>query len=133
MLRHQLRRQSMMQMRAHGGRQPLQGCFSSPEPGSWSPASPGILRALQETTEPDGHPPRDNAASPKTSQSTPSDRGASPWTWTSPERTRDGTAVQGRSGDTQSGEHVEEEVPLVDVSRAGQGSQDTQGHSSDKV
>lgn len=129
--RHNLRRQSMRQLR--GGRQPLQGCFSSPEPGSWSPASPGVLRALQEMVEPDA-PPEDTTTSPKTPQSTPSDRVASPWSWNSPEKTRDTMAERTGSVDTQPREQqAEEEVPLVNVSRAGQDAQHTQQHSSDKV
>lgn len=127
-LRHNLRRQSMRQLQ--GGRRPLQGCFSSPEPGSWSPASPGVLRALQEMAEPDA-PPEDTTTSPKTPQSTPSDQVTSPWSWNSPEKTRDTTAEHARSVDTQPREQqAEEEVPLVSVSRAGQ---DTQQNSSDNV
>lgn len=131
MQRHYLRRQSMRQLQ--GNRRALQGCFSSPEPGSGSPASPGILRALQELAEPDVQP--EDTASPRTTHSTPSDRGSSPWNWTSPERTRDTTAVrvERESGDSQSREQVEEEVPLVNVSRAGQDAQQAPQHPPDKV
>ncbi|XP_063851745.1 probable Na(+)/H(+) antiporter nhx-9 isoform X2 [Scylla paramamosain] len=109
--RHNLRRQSMMHMHSQGARRPLHGCFSSPEPGSWSPASPSILRALQETTEPDPSctsPPKDTASTPPTSPSSADDRPTSPWKWT------EGAP---RSKETEAGQG-EEEVPLVNVSRA---------------
>ncbi|XP_045104907.1 sodium/hydrogen exchanger 2-like isoform X2 [Portunus trituberculatus] len=108
--RHNMRRQSMMQMRSQGARRPLQGCFSSPNPGSWSPASPSILRALQETTEPDQtSPPKDTASTSSMSPSSTDDHPTSPWKWS------EGAA---RSRDPQAGQ-AEEEVPLVNVSRAG--------------
>lgn len=122
----------MLQMRHQGLRRPLQGCFSTPEPGSWSPASPGILRALQEMTEPDHSrtsPPRDSTSSPQTPTSTASERAASPWNLNNQERT--GEAAASRTEDTEPSQ-AEEEVPLVDVSRAGQGSLHTKGHTQDK-
>lgn len=129
--RHNIRRQSMLQMRHDGVRRPLQGCFSSPAPGSWSPASPGVLRSLQEMTEPDHSrtsPPKDSTSSPQTSPSNTSERPTSPWNWN--EQAREPGTSRGEDTETS---QTEEEVPLVDVSRAGQGSLHMKEQKQDKV